>query len=160
MWRQSDKIEIQLPVGPASLWQPGSLWQPLTVGSDLLADERCSPVLDYLRSTHLGERLHRWRKIGTVRMKRRRRRRTRRRWTNWKSKRNSDPRFWYRVSFVISLVQVRLLFPCVISLVLYQCALSVARGGARVLPLSLPSGRDGTQDQDKIGLNASMIEKK
>ena len=60
MRRQSDKIEIQLPktahhpVGPASLWQPGSLWQPLTVGSDLLADERCSPVLDYLRSTLLG----------------------------------------------------------------------------------------------------------
>jgi len=55
---------------------------------DLLADERCSPaVLDFLRSAYVGERLHRWRKIGTVRMKRRRRR-----WPKWRSKRSSDPR--------------------------------------------------------------------
>ena len=41
---------------------------------DLLADERCSPaVLDFMRSTHIGRTAHRWRKIGTVRTKRRRR---------------------------------------------------------------------------------------
>jgi len=47
---------------------------------DLLADERCSPVvLDFMRSiyiytyTHVDERLPRWRKIGIAGTRRRKR---------------------------------------------------------------------------------------
>jgi len=104
----------------------------------LLADDRCSPAVSggFLRSDHVGGRLHRRRKTGTVRDrgiqgKQGRMECRRRRQMEWRSKRNSDPQApgigfpWCGIGFL----------PFVISLVRPWCVISFGeRGGARELP--------------------------